>query len=72
MAKERYMKQIIGYTALCVVVACGLASCEHVSETPEVNMGYKTNFRLPDPEFLTDEDRAFIEAQEAEYERNAK
>lgn len=69
---KRDMRQIIRWAALCAVAACGLASCEHVSETPEVNVGYKTNFRLPDPEFLTDENRAFIEAQEAEYERNAK
>ncbi len=58
--------------ALCVMALWSVFSCEHVSETPEVNMGYETNFRMPDPDFLTDEDRAFIEAQEREYNQNAK
>lgn len=49
-----------------------LVSCEHVEEEVEINQGYKTHVRVPDPEPLTDEDLAVLEAQRAEYELNTK
>lgn len=59
---------VLGMAALLWLAA----ACENVSETPEVNKGYATNIRMPEPDVLTDADRAFMEAQEAEYKQNAK
>ena len=62
-------------TSLAITVislTMAFTACEHLDETPEVNTGYKTNIKLPDPSYLTDEDRAVIAVQEEEYEKNVK
>lgn len=69
------MITLLRHTCLSITVislTMALAACEHPDETPEVNTGYKTNIKLPDPSYLTDEDRAVIAAQEEEYETNVK
>ncbi len=57
---------------LAVLSAICLSACKDVSEEPELNRGYDSNFRVPDPEPMTAEDSAFVAAQQAEYEQNAK
>lgn len=55
--------------ALFVIAAC--CSCdEKLNEEPPVNAGYKTSIRVPDPEPLTPEDQALIDAQQKEYDEN--
>lgn len=55
--------------ALFATVIC--SSCgEKLDEEPPVNAGYKTNIRVPDPEPLTAEDQALIDAQQKEYDEN--
>lgn len=58
-------------TLLYCALAAGplLVSCETVSDTPPVNDGYATGYRMPDPDILTDEDRKFLEEQEKEYQQ---
>ncbi len=66
---------VLRYSLWISALACVItlsSSCEHVDDTPEINLGYRTTVRLPDPEFLTDEDREIIEAMEIEYDLNAK
>lgn len=66
------MKYFIIMACCAAASATALLSCEEISDTPTVNKGYTTNYRMPDPDILTDEDRAFMEAQEREYNENAK
>ena len=47
-------------------------SCKNVDEEPVVNLGYDSNYHVPDAEPLTEEDFAVIAAQRAEYDQNAK
>lgn len=49
-----------------------LTSCKNVGEEPALNRGYKKNIRMPDAEPMTAEDSAFVAAQQAEYEQNAR
>ena len=57
---------------LAVLFAICLTACKDVSDEPELDRGYDSNFRVPDPEPMTAEDSAFVAAQQAEYEQNAK
>lgn len=69
------MMSLLRQTSLAITVislTMTFTACEHPDETPEVNTGYKTNVKLPDPSYLTDEDRAVIATQEEEYEKNVK
>ena len=45
-------------------------SCSKTNEEPEVNHGYKTTIRVPDPEPLSPEDSALVAAQQKEYDLN--
>ncbi len=54
-----------------IVALASLQSCEKVDELPTINEGYETQYRMPDPTALTDEDRQVISDQEDEYEQNA-
>lgn len=49
-----------------------ISSCEKAEELPPVKEGYATEYIMPEASFLTDEDRAFIEAQQTEYEESIK
>ena len=49
-----------------------LTSCKNVDEEPALNRGYKKNIRMPDAEPMTAEDSAFVAAQQAEHEQNAR
>lgn len=65
------MKKLI-YILIAVAAVTWATSCKHLDEEPKLNEGYATEYRVPDPEPLTDEDKAVIAAQKAEYEENAK
>ena len=45
-----------------------LCSCGQPNELPPLNDGYATEFVLPDPVALTQEERDYIDAMEKEYE----
>ena len=65
------MKKLL-YIAVALYALTWLSACKHVEDEPELNSGYETNFYPPDPEPMTAEDSAFVAAQKAEYEQNAK
>ncbi len=70
---EETMKRYYAFVRLFLFAlgfAVSLVSCDNLSETPEINRGYKSSIRVPEGEPLTDEDRDFIDAQEMEYEDN--
>ncbi|MBR1800576.1 MAG: hypothetical protein IJ767_03670 [Bacteroidaceae bacterium] len=48
-----------------------MQSCEKIDEVPQINEGYETNYRMPDPTYLSDEDRQVVSDQEDEYDENA-
>lgn len=53
-------------------LAPALCSCEHIDEEPPLNLGYDSNIVVPDPVPLTHADSLVIQAQQAEYDQNAK
>lgn len=59
--------KIICVALFTATICC---SCENLDEEPPVNAGYKLNIRVPDPEQLTEEDQALIDAQQKEYDEN--
>ena len=67
-------KLLIGLTfVIChIAFSAVLSSCKHIDEEPALNKGYATEYRVPEPEPMTAEDSAFVAAQQAEYEQNAK
>ena len=64
-------KKII-YLSMVAAACMWLSACKHVDEEPALNRGYKKNIRMPDAEPMTAEDSAFVAAQQAEYEQNAR
>ena len=48
------------------------ASCLTTDEVPPVQTKYASKYRLPDPQPLTNQDRALIDSLETEYENNTK
>lgn len=48
------------------------AACDKTDEVPPVKDTKATGYRLPDPQVLTDEDRAVIDAEETEYNNNTR
>ena len=60
------------YIILAALLTLGAASCKHLEEEPEVNLGYDQNYAVPDAEDLTPEDYAAIAAEKTEYNTNAK
>lgn len=48
-----------------------LASCDNYKEEAPIRDEIPTDYRLPDPQTLTDSDRAVINAMQDEYDRNA-
>ena len=53
-------------------IATLFTSCEKYDEVPPTQKTKGTNYKLPDPTTLSQEDRAVISAQEQEYNENAK
>lgn len=68
---KRITKVGIMTVALTAMAIVGLSSCQKTDELPPVSNKIASGYRMPDPEPLTDADRAVIEAQEKEYEENA-
>lgn len=54
------------------VTLLSIVSCRNYDELPPLNEGYATEFILPDPVPLTQEDRDYIQALEDEYEQATK
>lgn len=66
------MKKYIYVLALSVVcTTVAFVSCEKTDEVPPVENTVATKYKLPDPEPLSDADRAVISAMEKEYNENA-
>ncbi len=58
---------IVGLILSCV----GLASCDKTDEVPPVTDKTPSGYRMPDPQVLSDSDRAVIDSMQAEYDQNA-
>lgn len=65
--KKKHLLIMAAFAAVAI-----LSSCENVDEVPPIQKTSASQYKLPDPEPLTAEDRAVISAQEAEYNQNAK
>ena len=61
---KRQNKTFIFAVAICLC----LCSCSQPNELPPLNAGYATEFILPDPVALTQEERDYIDALEKEFE----
>lgn len=59
--KRFFIKLIIAFSAIAAY------SCNRASELPPMNEGYATEFILPDPVNLTQEERDEIKKMEEEY-----
>lgn len=70
--KNKGTFRLIQAFLVCCGTATALTSCKHVDEEPALNLGYETNIRVPDAENMTAADSAYVTAQQAEYELNAK
>ena len=62
------MKKTITTILIIVLAAMLLNSCDNASELPPLDNGFATQFILPDPVDLTEEDRAYLDELEEEYE----
>lgn len=60
------------FIAIVAVAGMTLTSCEKYNEVPPQENKVGTEYQLPSPEPLTQEDRAVISAQEKEYNENAE
>lgn len=60
------------WTIAALAAVMTVTSCKHLDEEPEINLGYASNYVVPDPEPLTPEDEAAVAAEKAEYAENAK
>lgn len=65
------MKKWNSIITVALIAATICSSCGNkLDEEPPVNAGYKTSVRMPDPEELTPEDQALIDALQKEYDEN--
>ena len=55
------------FIALFIMALC---SCRDASELPPLTDGYASDFIMPDPENLTQEERDYLEDLEEEYENS--
>lgn len=62
------MKRIIILSISAIAAVLSGSSCSQPSELPPLNEGYATEYIIPDPEQLTDEDRDYIEQVQDEYD----
>ena len=66
------MKRCLLIFSVMAFTATLFTSCEKYDEVPPTQKTKGTNYKLPDPTTLSQEDRAVISAQEQEYNENAK
>ena len=66
------MKRCLLIFSIVVLTAPLFTSCEKNDEVPPIQKTKGTDYKLPDPTTLSQEDRAVISAQEQEYNENAK
>lgn len=62
------MKKTIATILIIVSMTGFLNSCDNASELPPLDNGFATQFILPDPVDLTEEDREYLDKLEKEYE----
>lgn len=65
------MKKFIVMSWLAICAAAMFVSCEQADEDPPVENMVALRYKLPDPEPLTDADRALIDEMQEEYNKNA-
>ena len=63
---------LYGVSMGMLVASTMLVSCEKYDEVPPAQVQKGGSYKLPDPQPLTQEDRAEISALETEYNENAK
>lgn len=66
------MRKYIFAAVVTTVLSAVATSCESYDEVPPVEQTQASSYKMPDPETLTQEDRAVIEEMEKEYNENAK
>lgn len=66
------MKKTIITSAILLLGAAALSSCNQPNELLPLKEGYASKFIIPDPIDLTAEDRQIINAMEEEYENAIK
>lgn len=58
---------------ICAVCALlGVTSCGKSDEVPPVADKIPSKYKLPDPQTLTDSDRALIDSLQKEYDQNVR
>lgn len=58
---------------ICAVCALfGVTSCNKSDEVPPVADKIPSEYKLPDPQTLTDSDRAVIDSLQKEYDQNVR
>lgn len=58
---------------ICAVCALlGVTSCNKSDEVPPVADKIPSRYKLPDPQTLTDSDRAVIDSLQKEYDQNVR
>lgn len=65
------MKKIVPLLLMLTLLPV-FAACDKTDEVPPVKDTKAIGYRLPDPQVLTDEDRAVIDAEETEYNNNTR
>jgi hypothetical protein len=65
------MKRIVPFLLMLSLVPV-ITGCDKSDEVPPVTDTLPTGYRLPDPQTLSDDDRAAIAAEETEYNNNTK
>ena len=69
--KNNNMKhKTIFICTICTLMA--VSSCNKTDEVPPVADKIPSEYKLPDPETLTDADRAVIDSIQKEYDQNVK
>lgn len=66
------MKKYLLAAGIMVMIGIAFSSCGKFDEVPPQETKAGTDYQLPSPEPLTQEDRAVISAQEKEYNENAE
>lgn len=66
------MRKYVYAAVLSAVLSGVVVSCESYDEVPPVENTSAKSYKMPDPETLTQDDRAVIEEMEREYNENAK
>lgn len=64
------MKKLFAAAFVSLLASAALVSCDNYNEEAPLTDRFATGYRLPDPETLTDEDRAAIDALQKEYDQH--